>query len=990
MRKIILSTIFSCITLMSSLVAQCVFPTYQNYGLMCDEARFLCGYEMNGFNGSLLLTKSPLPQPDPICSNQGEADNIQWFSFVPDDANLEIVISYSNCVQNILAPGLQVGIFENCELSSLPGEENEPLGSLYCLEGTNYTDIVLTPDSSTIVPGQVYYLFIDGYAGSACDFEININQGVCTDTPDIAQECAQDCGVIAQFPGNTSCTLFSDNYTFSPSSQIIADVLGCNPNIINAKLDSIICIDWEISPNFGFNIISSSFGYFDSLQVSSTLTVEWTVPGQYTIKPILNINPLYSTCQEMCMCTDDVVYTVDITESTVVELPEIQLCPGECVDFCSQTFCSEGDAICYKRDECLVEMQSFIERPNVEIDQGMFFLCPGECYEFQNVSYCTADNYEITDLDACDTTYAFQIETLDLSVDLIQSDAIINCTTTQAILEGQWVTNFTGNVESAWISESGDTLNFEEEYIATDGGDYTFVAWPEGRKECRSALTHTVVKDVEIPIANLLTPLLNCSNPADVLTILTQDALLSTDWTGPNGYVSNDINPLIDQAGIYEVVITATNGCRLVLTTEVIGNFETPDLDVQYDDLTCSENIPQAIFNSTFDLTSHTWTLPDGSNDSSTALNLDAQGNYSLEIVSTDGCENRMDFVVSDLSYDPSLQLSEDKIWRCLDDLIVLDLTAQEVAGLNYTWRTIEGSIVSNTINVEITGPGTYILTSEDPLVECVGSDTVRIMEDPNPFLDVEFLIAPPLCADGVDGSIDVMSVVGGEGPFEYEVKGEIFSDIDAIEFEAGMYTVHVTDAFGCVISKDVEVPKTLAFDVITEEELDIRFGQTKTLTFETSLDDSEIGFIEWTDDQGETLGFDKEIEFVGKQIEFINLRVEDTKGCEVMTQIRVELDYNVDIYFPNVFSPNGDGNNDRFIFYNNGFPEMADDLKIFDRSGELIYTSSQIEFNETGNGWDGKFNGQLCQPGVYVFILNYTLVNGERKTTTGSITLIR
>ena len=96
------------------------------------------------------------------------------------------------------------------------------------------------------------------------------------------------------------------------------------------------------------------------------------------------------------------------------------------------------------------------------------------------------------------------------------------------------------------------------------------------------------------------------------------------------------------------------------------------------------------------------------------------------------------------------------------------------------------------------------------------------------------------------------------------------------------------------------------------------------------------------------------------------------------------------DIYYPNVFSPNNDGNNDHFVLYNNGFPEKADNLKIFDRSGELIYKSLHTEFNDTHKGWDGTFNGDQCQPGVYVFILEYTLVNGYERTLSGSITLVR
>ncbi len=971
---------------MLTAIGQCSFPSYDGYGLVCDEARFLCGYEMDGYAGTLLTAKSPLPQPDPLCSGGGEADNIQWFSFLADDSNLEIVIRYSNCTNNILAPGLQVGIFESCELES----DNTPLGSIYCIQGTNYTDIVLTPDAADIVPGQLYLLFVDGYAGSACEFEIEVVSGVCVDEPDTSQVCEVDCGVMAHYAGDHGCTLFQDTFSFTPSSQIIADVFGCNPHVNNLGIDSIICVEWNIQPDMGFNFISSSFEFFDSIGVVPTLVVEWTMPGTYTIEPIITFNPLFSNCQGMCDCTDDVVFTIDVTQTTFNQLQEIELCPGECVDFCDQTYCQTGIYECYNRDLCLVEIQPVIARPNVEIDLGEFFVCPGACYEFQSVMYCDADDYEISDAMSCDTTYLFGLEELIFTTSLAQADNLINCTILQAVLEGEWNTNFTGNIISAWISETGDTLAHGTEYIATGEGDYTFVAWPENMNNCEISITHRVNVDDAIPTATLITPLLDCNNPTDSIVIDTQDDILSVDWNGPNGLLSNAMNLAVDEGGMYEAVITATNGCQVVLQTEVIGDFENPDLAVDFENLTCSEDVATASFTTTASIVSQQWTLPDASASALDVLNLNVPGSYALEITGDNGCTATENFNVLDLSYDPSLQLNEDRIWRCTDTLIVLDLSAQEVPGLRYTWRDLEGALLSNTINLSITSPGKYILTTVDDNVQCIGRDTVQIVEDPNPFLDIEYEISPPLCEDGVDGSIEVMTLSGGTGPFVYQIDGEEYSDLSVVDFEAGMYTVDAFDVFGCLVSKDIEVPATQAFSLEVEPELMIRFGQTKTLTFETSLDDSEVGYIEWSDPEGEILGTDRELDFVGKQIEFINLWVENLNGCEVLAQIKIDLSFEVDIYYPNVFSPNNDGNNDLFILYNNGFPEMADDLKIFDRSGELIYKSSTTEFNETKVGWDGTFNGKPCQPGVYVFILQYTLMNGSTQTISGSITLVR
>ena len=219
---------------------------------------------------------------------------------------------------------------------------------------------------------------------------------------------------------------------------------------------------------------------------------------------------------------------------------------------------------------------------------------------------------------------------------------------------------------------------------------------------------------------------------------------------------------------------------------------------------------------------------------------------------------------------------------------------------------------------------------------------------------------------------------------------GKNYSDLEDYDFEAGIYNLDVIDVFGCLVSREIEVPETDAFKVDVTPELTIRFGQNELLTFDTDLEESEIGLIEWITDQGDILSTDRELDLVGDYMEFINLRVENINGCEVISKIAIDLSFEVDIYFPNVFSPNKDGNNDLFVLYSDGFPKMADDLKIFDRAGELIYKSTQTVFNETQTGWDGTFNGDPCQPGVYVFIMEYTLLDGTKQTKSGSITLVR
>ena len=94
-------------------------------------------------------------------------------------------------------------------------------------------------------------------------------------------------------------------------------------------------------------------------------------------------------------------------------------------------------------------------------------------------------------------------------------------------------------------------------------------------------------------------------------------------------------------------------------------------------------------------------------------------------------------------------------------------------------------------------------------------------------------------------------------------------------------------------------------------------------------------------------------------------------------------------IYVPNVFSPNGDGINDRFeIFFGSDVKIEKIEGHIFDRWGNVV-------FGATGNtfAWDGLFNGKPVMPGVYVYRLNLTIMNGgttQINTLTGDVTLVK
>jgi gliding motility-associated-like protein len=80
---------------------------------------------------------------------------------------------------------------------------------------------------------------------------------------------------------------------------------------------------------------------------------------------------------------------------------------------------------------------------------------------------------------------------------------------------------------------------------------------------------------------------------------------------------------------------------------------------------------------------------------------------------------------------------------------------------------------------------------------------------------------------------------------------------------------------------------------------------------------------------------------------------------------------------FPNVFTPNNDGINDKYVIDLEG--EKFYNLKIYNYNNELVFES-----NDKNNNWDGVNikNGQACNSGTYFGIFDFKLTNEDKIST--------
>ncbi|MFZ1789702.1 MAG: gliding motility-associated C-terminal domain-containing protein, partial [Saprospiraceae bacterium] len=108
--------------------------------------------------------------------------------------------------------------------------------------------------------------------------------------------------------------------------------------------------------------------------------------------------------------------------------------------------------------------------------------------------------------------------------------------------------------------------------------------------------------------------------------------------------------------------------------------------------------------------------------------------------------------------------------------------------------------------------------------------------------------------------------------------------------------------------------------------------------------------------------------------------------GCEATDEKRVMVNRRVTkAYTPNIIALQSKDDNNLFsISLDQGAESEISLLLIYDRFGNNIYRSTQ-EFS-----WDGHFNGQPEETGVYIYLVEFTFGNGVKEVSTGNFTLVK
>jgi len=107
------------------------------------------------------------------------------------------------------------------------------------------------------------------------------------------------------------------------------------------------------------------------------------------------------------------------------------------------------------------------------------------------------------------------------------------------------------------------------------------------------------------------------------------------------------------------------------------------------------------------------------------------------------------------------------------------------------------------------------------------------------------------------------------------------------------------------------------------------------------------------------------------------------TNNCVDIIRTTLTVLRNCYVYFPTAFTPNSDHKNDVFKILN--AHDLEDyNLSVYNRWGQKVFETNKYDI-----GWDGSYNGELQQTGVFVWYCTFKF-QGKFNTKKGTVVLIR
>ncbi len=558
--------------------------------------------------------------------------------------------------------------------------------------------------------------------------------------------------------------------------------------------------------------------------------------------------------------------------------------------------------------------------------------------------------------------------------------------------------NVTGNGITQFIWHTGDgtvqtTTSGNFSYSYPNPGFYIpFVIIKNGTCERTLRRSDTIKVDRVLAKFGIITAN-TCSNTNVILSDSSAAFFGVTNWlwTLPNGQTSTLQNPgfTVNLSGSYnfKLVVRSTLGCTdSISKTIFIQVYQKPSVAITTPAFNSCVNVPYnpiANINSVDPISSVQWIISNGNiaTGFNPTFNFSIPGVYQVKLVATTqyGCK---DSTIINLTVFPSFSM-----FRSPDTRICLGQSTNLLAGgaLTYAWSPANGlSCVNCATPIATPTTNTLYYVTGTNVNGCQVRDSV-LVSVVQPF---NVQLTPVLDTICVGASVQLNAT--GASTYTFTplagINNATIPNPIVTPANTTTYMLVAKDLYNCFSD-------TAFSRIVVGQPANINLGPDRlvatgsTINLNAALANGPYTNLTWSPTFNLSCIACPNPQAIIRNAITYNLRGTTIYGCTAQDSITINVFCEKgQVYLPNGFKPTG---SNKYMVRGQGIKNIKL-FKIFNRAGQVVFEKNNFQPNDTNFGWDGKLNGQLSAPDVYVYFCVIECDNGTPYEYKGNITVIR